>query len=487
MSCVVIGSGITGMVAALLLARQGYAVTLIEAQRQAAPLLRGFQRNGLSFNTGFHIGGGLHEGGVLKTWFRALGLNAALHNISTGHKDIFRFADGGNYFLPSGHAQIIEAIEGQFPGSGPNMRDFLMQADAALAHSPYTNPAIRHDPSFFFNTQGSLAQFIEKAQFPPHLRAMLNTRCLLYGVAPHQAGWDEYALVAGPYFQSSGTWDGGGAALANALLEALRQAGVTVLCGSAVCTLEATKNEGIRAAHLASGTRLPCEFCFFTGHPNQLEGLLPKGLLRPAHYRRIQAMPETQPALLLFAEAPADLLQDDESIYLLPSANSPDLFPCESEPEPSVCLFCDRAENAQGRKAVLAIALMREEDLPPGNPQPRPQAYRAWKQNAVRRLVLHIEKRLPELQGAWRVFDAASALTFREWIYRSTGSLYGIRHDIMGAPLMPITRIPGLFLAGQNILLPGILGGIISAALAVGFAIGHDKALEEFRKCASNA
>jgi all-trans-retinol 13,14-reductase len=49
-------------------------------------------------------------------------------------------------------------------------------------------------------------------------------------------------------------------------------------------------------------------------------------------------------------------------------------------------------------------------------------------------------------------------------------------------PLLPLTRIPGLLLAGQNILMPGVLGGIISAALAVGFALGHDSALEEFRR-----
>ena len=487
MSCVVVGSGITGMVTALLLARLGHAVTLVEAQSRTAPMLRGFQRNGLYFNTGFHIGGGLHEGGVLKTWLKALGVDAALRNISTGHKDIFRFADGSSYFLPSGHAQILDAVERQFPGSGPGMREFLKQTDAALAHSPYTNHVVRQDPNFSFNKHGNIEQFFEKARFPAHLRAILGSRCLLYGVTPQQAGWDEYSLVAGPYFQSTGTWDGGGAALADALLEALRQAGVKLLCGSAVIGLEVVKSGGMRSVCLGDGTRLPCEFCFFTGHPGQLERLLPKGLLRPAYYNHIRALPETQPALLLFAEAHADALQDDEIIYLLPAAGSPDFFPCENEPEPSVCLFCDRAENAQRRKAVLAISLMREKNLPPGNPLPRPQDYIFWKKTAVERLTRHIEKRAPELQGAWRTLDAATALTFRDWVYGSTGSLYGIRHDMAEMPLLPITRVHGLFLAGQNILLPGVLGGIISAALAVGFAVGHNKALEEFRRCASNA
>jgi all-trans-retinol 13,14-reductase len=242
----------------------------------------------------------------------------------------------------------------------------------------------------------------------------------------------------------------------------------------------------MRAVHLADGTRLPCEICFFTGHPNQLESLLPKGALRPAYYNRIRSLPETPPALLLFAEVHDEVLRDDTCMYLLPAADSPDLFPCEDEEEPSVYLYCGRAEDASGRRAALAISLMREGRLPPGNPKPRPQNYVAWKRKAVARLTRHIEKRVPELRGAWRVLDAATALSFREWVHGGTGGLYGVRHDMEEMPLLPMTRVPGLFLAGQNVLLPGVLGGIVSAALAVGFALGHDKALEEFRKCASN-
>jgi len=486
MSCVVVGSGITGMAAALLLARQGQAVTLVEARPQAAPLLRGFRRDGLYFDTGFHSGGGLHEGGLLRNWLKALGVDASLRNISTRHTDIFHFADGCSYALPSGHADVLGAVERQFPGSGPGMREFLKQMDTVLAHSPYTNSIVRHEPKFSFNKQRSVTQCLEAAQFPSHLRAMLGTRCLLYGVPPHQAGWDEYALVAGPYFQSNGTWDGGGAALADALLTALRHAGVQLRCGATVTGLDATPDKGMRAVYLEDGAQLPCKQCFFTGHPRQLDTLLPKGLLRPAYHKRIRALPETQPALLMFAETHADVLRDDESVYLLPAADAPDLFPCADEPEPCVYLFCSRAENTQRRKAVCAIALMREGQVMPGNPKPRPQSYTAWKQEAVARLTRYIEKRVPELRGAWRVLDAATALSFRDWVHGSTGSLYGVRHDMAELPLLSPTRVPGLFLAGQNILLPGVLGGIVSAALAVGFALGHDRALEEFRACANN-
>ena len=227
MRCVVAGSGITGLTAALLLARQGHDVAVVEAGAHVAPLLRGFWREGLYFDTGFHCGGGLHAGGVLRRWLRALGVEKHLRQITTSRTEVFHFADGKVFQLPAGHGAVTEAVERQFPGAEPVMEAFLHHMDAELGHSPYLNPAVRAEPSFALHSAGSVAQYAASAGFPPHLRAMLGTRCLLYGVRPEESSLEEYSLVAGPYFQSSGSWQGGGLALVEALLAGLGEHGVT--------------------------------------------------------------------------------------------------------------------------------------------------------------------------------------------------------------------------------------------------------------------
>ncbi len=109
--------------------------------------------------------------------------------------------------------------------------------------------------------------------------------------------------------------------------------------------------------------------------------------------------------------------------------------------------------------------------------------YAAYKAQAVQELIALAEKRCPQLRGKWKVLDAATERTMQQWVVGSRGSLYGMQHRLQDMPLLSVTRLPGLFLAGQNILLPGVLGGIISAALAVGFSQGHDTVLKEFRAC----
>ena len=484
MHCVVVGSGITGLTAALLVARQGHHVTVVEAGARVAPLLRGFWREGLYFDTGFHCGGGLHVGGVLRRWLRTLGVEKYLQQITTDRTETFHFTDGQTFCLPAGQEAVTESVERQFPGAGQGMQALLRHMDAELGHSPFLNPAVRTVPSFAPHSTGSVAQYIAAAAFPPHLRAMLGTRCLLYGVRPEESSLEEYSLVAGPYFQSSGSWQGGGLALVEALLACLEEHGVTIRCNAAALGIEADKAQGVRGVVLNDGSRLECARCYFTGHPSQLERLIPQGLVRPAYLHRIKDMPETRPAMLLFAET-RDCLNENESIYLLSDPGAEDLFPGLESAQPSVYLFCDRP-HADGRKAVMAVALMDDKALPEGNPQPRPRSYVEWKRGATARLQAYIESRLPALAGHWRILDAASPLSMRRWVCGATGSLYGIQHHMDTMPILPVTRLPGLFLAGQNILLPGVLGGIVSAALAVGFSFGHDNVLKEFRECAED-
>ena len=51
---IIIGSGISGLTAALLLHKHGHEVTVIEQQAQAGGALHRFRRNGFSFDVGGH-------------------------------------------------------------------------------------------------------------------------------------------------------------------------------------------------------------------------------------------------------------------------------------------------------------------------------------------------------------------------------------------------------------------------------------------------
>lgn len=118
MSNIIVGSGVAGMSLALLLAKQGEKVLLIEAKEQIAPLLNGFHRKGLFFDTGFHYAGGMLSNnsseGLLYRWLNVLNVWKYIDE-----KDLrfvteeFNFKKG-KYFLPPTSDSLLHSIKEQF-------------------------------------------------------------------------------------------------------------------------------------------------------------------------------------------------------------------------------------------------------------------------------------------------------------------------------------------------------------------------------------
>lgn len=491
MSTLVIGSGITGMAAAILLAQQGEETTLLEAAPIAAPLLRGFERGGLHFDTGFHCGAGLRQGGLLRLWLQTLGImDFIADDACFPTREEFHFLPDGVdptpavIHFPASLDGLIPAVSGQFgEQAAQKLRQVVQDMLAVMQHSPYTNPHSDAALHFSFAQGPTLCEALTKAQLPPRLARMVQVRCALYGVAPHKATFHEFSLVGGLYFDSSHGIRGGGQTLRMAALAALERAGVPVRCHARVTHIRHTGNS-VSGVELASGERLACTRCVFTGHPGQLATITDTGAMRPAFFRHIAEMREGMQALLVFCATRNPVLQG-KTLYLMPpdSVGDHELLAPLEQPHPLTYLVCGDAHAEEF--PVMLIAPTRHV-FPAGCPTPRPEAYRHWKQEATARLLAYVCTRLPELDDL-RMLDAATPLSLRRWITGSTGSLYGLVHDMETLALFPTTRLNGLFLAGQNILLPGILGGIISAALAVGFATSHDTVLQGFRQWAHSA
>jgi all-trans-retinol 13,14-reductase len=59
--------------------------------------------------------------------------------------------------------------------------------------------------------------------------------------------------------------------------------------------------------------------------------------------------------------------------------------------------------------------------------------------------------------------------------------MYGIKHKLDQFNPSPLTRVRGLYLSGQAVAAPGLLGATISAFMTVGEVVGHQP-LKKFRR-----
>ena len=76
---VIVGSGIGGLSSAVMLAKNGYSVLVLEKNHQIGGALQVFSRDKCIFDTGVHYIGGLDEGENLYRMFKYLGIYDGLN------------------------------------------------------------------------------------------------------------------------------------------------------------------------------------------------------------------------------------------------------------------------------------------------------------------------------------------------------------------------------------------------------------------------
>ena len=69
---VIIGSGVSGMTVAIILAKEGRRVLVLEQHSQPGGLMQHFRRQALVFPTGVHRLGSLDDGQILSRYFQYL-------------------------------------------------------------------------------------------------------------------------------------------------------------------------------------------------------------------------------------------------------------------------------------------------------------------------------------------------------------------------------------------------------------------------------
>src|SRR5690554_7761331 len=115
---VIIGSGLGGLVSAIILAKEGYSVCVLEKNQQFGGNLQTFVRNKTIFDTGVHYIGGLSEGQNLHHYFKYLDIldDIPLKKMDEDGYDIITFDnDPIEYRHAQGYSNFIDSLISQFP------------------------------------------------------------------------------------------------------------------------------------------------------------------------------------------------------------------------------------------------------------------------------------------------------------------------------------------------------------------------------------
>jgi all-trans-retinol 13,14-reductase len=480
---VIIGSGVSGLTAALILAKEGRRVLVLEQHSRPGGLMQNFRRGSLVFPTGVHRLGSLDEGQILWRYFKYLGVLDNLDLVRMSPEGFEEYCFPGLRFkVPHGHEAFRERLHEYFPAHQAAVDRFLLDMERTTSQFALYNLHRKPEGWVKLDTR-PLNGYLDELRCSSELKAVLTAINPLYGIPPASCPLHTHFLVMDSFLQSSWRVNENSTPLAEAFVLSLKSHGGQIRCNALVegIACEAGRVDGVR---LAGGEYIPAKLVLFTGHPRQLLSLCPPGAFRPVFRTRLQDSRDTCGAFVTALHWPREdcpLALCDSFIYsdwdtgkhynqsMIASDQSPGMVFCSALP----------SSTNTGHSVVAMIGMMPDDMAPfaPSRIKARSEEYLAFKKSIAARILEVVKNRWPETAASLKIVATCSPLTFRDYTLAPGGTAYGISKSVTSmrsSMFTATTKIKDLFLAGQSIIQPGVLGALISGVHAGAVILGHD-------------
>ena len=490
---VVIGSGISGLTTAALLARCGREVTIVEAKRRPGGALRRFTREGIPFDVGFHYTSGLGQGQFLRALWDCLGVSDTIPTtpLTPDGYDLLRLpANDRQVRAYYSYDHLGEELSAVFPAESGGIKKYLATIRELSRAMPFYNPTLPLTP---YLRGGALAgdrpltEAIGACTSNPDLQAVLSAPTFLYGVPPKQAGLAMHAVVAHGYY--SGAWGiiGGGQAIVEALVSELTRLGVKIMTSSPVTAVEVGGDRVVGVS--GDSWQLSASNVVYSGHPHHLPDLLPPEALRPAYRNRLRELTDTVSMHILFGEVAATSplpLLDRTNLYQLRSGFEL-LAPTTTNDTATLMITAPGRHDGPASPAARGVIMMRPAGIDEvigfdRGHKARGPGYDEYKAQITAKMLGDAATFGEEFRTI-RPLASGSPLTFRDRLGSPAGGVYGIQHNREQRPAEARTKLPGLYLSGQGSLMPGIMGASLAGLVSAGEIVGLEKAWDMVRAC----
>ena len=482
----VIGSGIGGLSTGIILAKLGFEVTVIEKNRQPGGMMRSYTRRGVHCNVGLHYLGALDRGQILRRCFDFLDITDQLPLIRMGvDGPVDRYLFTGNHLgidsfdVPTGFEPYEAGLNAAFPTQRTQVAALMTRLRRGADLLDRLSFLYSDRPTeYWFDQAEPLGAIFDHLGCSPGLRAVFGLPSVLIGVDPAVCPQFYHSMTLASYLLSAWRLKGTGADMADVCAQRLKSLGGGLRTGEAVAAIR-TVDGRVQGVTLDSGETLDASIVVGTIHPKGIIELLGPDVIKASYRRRIMGLKDTPGMMAVHALVPAE--QHPEIL--------PNLYSVQTDPNGGLLdvIFLQlRSSDIPGQNLLTLITSGHNE------------LWQNWRQTrSGRRGPDYLKKKLDlaheiigkteEIMGPFQglqLLDIFTPLTIRDWVNSPEGSAYGVMRSndqMLSAAMLNRTSLGGLFLAGQSVLSPGILGTILGSFTTVKFIVGSERFRQEVR------
>ncbi len=234
---VVIGSGVGGLVAANLLARDGLSVLLVEQHYMAGGYCSTFRRAGYTFDAATHFypllgnretltGKLLAELGVETGW------------VKMDPVDTFHFPDGSRFAVPADFAAYRAALDREFPEEREALERFFEEARSAYLLGLLAYFRGRVTPGLERLRPLTVREVLDRSFRSEKLKLLLTADCPHWGSPPSRTSFVFDSMLRLSYFLGNYYPEGGSQAFADELALRFEKRGGHILMSTRVDRIE---------------------------------------------------------------------------------------------------------------------------------------------------------------------------------------------------------------------------------------------------------
>ncbi|MBF0352981.1 MAG: NAD(P)/FAD-dependent oxidoreductase [SAR324 cluster bacterium] len=495
---IIIGSGISGLCAAALLAKAGKKVLVLEKHYTAGGYTHTFTRKDYEWDVGVHYIGEVHRPqSILRRIFDDISEKRLQWEPMGDVYDRAIFQDK-TYDFVAGLPQFKETMNGYFPKETKAIQGYidkvfeLNQTTRNFFATKAMPPLLGQLASplmakKFLNLANQTAkEVISGLGSSPELMGVLCTQWGDYGLPPAEASFAIQAMISKHYFDGGNYPVGGSASIAESIIPTIEKAGGQVLIRAGVKEIVIHKGKAV-GVQMEDNQILRAEAIISsTGIMNTFNKLLPadNSRLEPIRKKIRQHVRHSAGHICLYIglkQTDAELgltkpnlwifpdYDHDENIrkYLKdPTADFPVVyisFPSTKDP--------DWNKRYPGRSTIEIVSFTPYEWFEKWeNTQwyKRGEDYLDYKEALSQRLLSVLYKHVPQVQGNIDCYELSTPLSTKHFSNYERGELYGLDHTperFRQSWLRPQTPIRNLYLTGQDIVTDGVTGALFGGVL----------------------